>query len=209
MSDQATREKPKRTLRDFAREIIVGVITTFVSAAIVTLWPTLQALTFPDFVSGDYILLGPEENPGKGPDVIYLNLNSYNGRVWGSMSQKSKRWSVTGYWKSGYLVFSYRSDGNGLDSIGFGEQIFTPIAAGPESVLVGEVRGNYCVTCAELKKPEIRRCPNVMVKGGPESVPDAIRNYAPYLGTLDQCPSADIATATNLEMKDIKHPAKP
>ncbi len=95
--------------------------------------PTIQALVFPDVISGDYVLLGPEEKPGHGLEVIYLHFYSYDGRVWGSMSQNSKRWSVAGYRKNSYLAFSYRSNGNGLDSVGIGQQLFTPVNAGEDS----------------------------------------------------------------------------
>jgi hypothetical protein len=182
------------------REIIVGVLIAIVVAGLAAAWPTIQALVFPDVISGDYVLLGPEEKPGHGLEVIYLHFYSYDGRVWGSMSQNSKRWSVAGYWKNSYLAFSYRSNGNGLDSVGIGQQLFTPVSAGEDSVLVGDMRGYYCLAdCSdnsEVKRPEILQCPNVLIKGGPERLPEAMKKYAAFLGTVQQCSPADIESKT-------------
>jgi len=68
------------------REIVVGVLVAIVVAGLAAAWPTIQALVFPDVISGDYVLLGPEEKPGHGLEVIYLHFYSYDGRGWGSMS---------------------------------------------------------------------------------------------------------------------------
>src|SRR5579872_2097878 len=197
-------EKP--AIRRIGWDVFINLVVAAITAAAIAAWPTIQAFTFPDFISGEYILLGPEEKPGRGPDVIYVNLKSYNGHVWGAMHQDSKRWSITGYWKNNHLVFAYRSDGNGLDSIGFGEQFFTPIQAGSKSVLMGDTRGNYCFDEPETRPPEILRCPNVLVQGGAESASSASRQYAAYLGTIKQCVPVDIPVNSNVAKSELKCP---
>lgn len=72
--------------RSWIREIVVAVAVSIIVAALAAVWPTLQALTFPDYVSGNYLIIGPEEPPETGPDVIFAQLKSYDGRVWGSMT---------------------------------------------------------------------------------------------------------------------------
>ncbi len=193
----------------WTREIVAGVVVALIVAGLTAAWPTFQALTFPDYVSGNYLLIGPEDPPEHGPDVVDVQLSSYNGRVWGSMSQASKRWSVVGYWKNNYLIFSYRSDGTGPNSIGFGEQFFTPVQAGKNSVLVGDIRGNYCLNDAPDQKPQILRCPNVLVQAEPQAASEWAAKYASYLGTIEQqCRPVDIPIAMTAPKTDLKCPAK-
>jgi hypothetical protein len=207
----ATREtaRPMGFFRRWINEIAAAVVVSLIVAALAAMWPTLQALTFPDYVSGDYLLIGPEERPGTGPYVIFAQLKSYDGRVWGSMSQGSQRWSVAGYWKNDYLIFAYRSDGNGPNSIGFGDQFFTPVQAENESVLVGDVRGNFCLEDAVDQRPQILRCPNVLVRAEPEAASAWTNKYAAYLGTLKkQCQPVDIPMAMAAAKVEIKCPTK-
>lgn len=195
-------------LRSFGKEIIVGVAVAIAVGALAALWPTFQALAFPDYISGNYILLGPAEHSEGGPDVIYVSLKSYDGRVWGAMSQKSHRWSIAGYWKNSYLVFSYRSDGNDPSSIGFGEQFLTSTKAGQKPVLMGDTRGNYCLDGAVDQKPIILRCPSVLVQGEPDSAPEAAKQYATYLGGIQKCQPVDIPMSMKVEKLDLKCPDK-
>jgi hypothetical protein len=209
MSETSGTARSIGFFRRWIREIIVAVVVTLIVAALAAVWPTLQALTFPDYVSGNYLIIGPEERPGTGPDVIFAQLKSYDGRVWGSMLQGSQRWSVAGYWKNNYLIFAYRSDGNGPSSIGFGEQFFTPVQAGEESILVGDVRGNFCLEDAVDQKPQILRCPNVLVRAEPEAASKWTNKYAAYLGTLkQQCQPVDIPMAMAAAKAEIKCPTK-
>ena len=209
MSETTEAARSKGYFSGFTRELIIAILTTFIVGVLVAVWPTFQAWTFPDFISGNYLLIGPEEQPGAGPDVIFAHLKSYDGRVWGSMSQGSQRWSVAGYWKNNYLIFAYRSDGNGPHSIGFGEQFFTPIKAGKDSVLMGDNRGNYCLDDTRDQKPQLLRCPNVLVEAEPETASAWANKYAAYLGTIkNQCQSVDIPIAMTVAKAEIKCPTK-
>lgn len=211
MNEAPKPTPPEGFFRRWSSEIVTGVvvtiIVTIIGAVFAPIWPTLQAWVFPDYVSGNYLLLGPEEKPGHGPDVINVQLSSYNGRVWGSMLQSPKRWSIVGYWKNNYLIFSYRSDGNGPDSIGFGEQFFTPVQAGKDSILVGDIRGNYCLDDAMDQKPQLLRCPNVLVRAEQQAATEWANKYASYLGTIKQrCQPVDIPIAMTAPKTELKCP---
>jgi hypothetical protein len=208
MMNEVSKPTPQMSFfRRWANEIVSGVVVTIIVAGLAAVWPTLLAWAFPDYVSGNYLLLGPEEKPSHGPDVINVQLSSYNGHVWGSMSQSPKRWSIVGYWNNNYLIFSYRSDGNGPDSIGFGEQFLTPVQAGKDSILVGDVRGNYCLDEAVDQKPQLLRCPSVLVRAEPQAANEWATKYASYLGAIKQrCQPVDIPIAMTAAKAELKCP---
>ena len=87
MMNEVSKPTPQMSFfRRWANEIVSGVVVTIIVAGLAAVWPTLLAWAFPDYVSGNYLLLGPEEKPSHGPDVINVQLSSYNGHVWGSMA---------------------------------------------------------------------------------------------------------------------------